>query len=104
MSVLVLPRAGELWRHVKGSVYRVICLAVNEADGHEVVVYESAEGGGPVWVRDLAQWLMQVTVKEGVQVQRFTPVETVDLLPFVDSMPYPPTCVPLAEDTEEVPA
>ena len=46
-----LPQPGELWRHHKGGLYRVVCLAVEEATGKPVVVYAAATGKPPCWTR-----------------------------------------------------
>lgn len=70
------PTPGSLWRHFRGGLYRVLCVAVREQDHREQVVYEPADGAGPIWVRDLAQWAMRITPsKDGEKVPRFAPVE-----------------------------
>jgi hypothetical protein len=83
------PTPGSLWRHFRGGLYRVVCVAVREHDHREQVVYEPADGAGPVWVRDLLQWNMKVTPKEGEKVPRFSPVgePQPDRVEFVDSNP-----------------
>lgn len=83
------PTPGSLWRHFRGGLYRVLCVAGREQDHREQVVYEPADGAGPIWVRDLLQWNMPITPKEGEKVPRFEPVEEsqTDSLEFVDINP-----------------
>jgi hypothetical protein len=50
------PRAGGWWRHRKGGVYQVVCVAYIEATMTPAVVYRSA-GGGLCWVRPVAEFL-----------------------------------------------
>lgn len=50
------PVAGRLYRHYKGGLYRVICLAKREEESHvEVVVYRSIVGVW-VWTRTVESW------------------------------------------------
>lgn len=50
--------AGTVWRHYKGTAYRVLAIAHDEADrGKLIVVYtEHRDGDAPVWARPLASW------------------------------------------------
>ena len=41
LSDRTLPEIGEVWRHYKGDLYRIICIAQQEADEIPVVVYQS---------------------------------------------------------------
>ena len=84
------PTPGSLWRHFRGGLYRVICVAVRESDYREQVVYESESMPGRVFTRDLCQWGTRITLKEGGDsVPRFAPVEPapVEVVEFVDSKP-----------------
>jgi len=81
----ICPAAGTIWRHWRGGLYRVICVAQRECDGRMMVVYEPLDGGW-AWARDAIQWHMIVTSKAGERVPRFTmaeelasPVERVDV-------------------------
>lgn len=46
---------GGVWRHYKGGLYRVICRARHEADGHALVIYQDI-GTGRIYARAEAQW------------------------------------------------
>lgn len=87
-----LPQPGELWRHHKGGLYRVVCLALVEATGQEVVVYAAATGEPPCWTRPLAQWGQLLTVKTDdggtAQVRRFARAEPLEV---EDTQPAGPT-------------
>lgn len=63
------PEAGSLVRHYKGGVYRVVCRALRESTGEEVVIYEKA--GGPAWERTLADFRSEVSE---AGVRRFEPL------------------------------
>lgn len=69
------PEPGELWRHQNGTIYRVVCLAVNEATHDVMVVYEESvnapSAGVAAWVRTLDSWM---TPKNNLP--RFTLVAT----------------------------
>jgi hypothetical protein len=59
---------GQVWRHYRGGIYKVLCLAKIEADETPVVVYMSPETK-QAWVRPVTEWLETV---DGVS--RFTPI------------------------------
>ena len=57
-----LPRAGQIWRHYKGSTYRVFGLAHWTVDGNLAVVYQAVElpshtSVGEIWVRPIGEFL-----------------------------------------------
>jgi hypothetical protein len=56
-------KAGQLWRHYKGGLYRVLHAALRESDLAEAVVYVAARGDllPTVWVRPLSEWLEEVS-------------------------------------------
>ncbi len=58
------PRNGSTWRHRRGSLYRVLCCAVQEADKVPVVVYHRQPDAGVtepdspvVWTRPLTEFM-----------------------------------------------
>lgn len=54
-------RRDSLWRHYKGGVYIVLCLAAREADHNQLdVIYKDVDTGR-VWSRPLANWREEVS-------------------------------------------
>lgn len=48
---------GESWRHFKGKEVRILCLAKNESDGTDMVVYTE---GTNTWIRPLNEFLSEI--------------------------------------------
>ena len=63
-----IPRG--VYRHFKGNLYRVVGIAFDCDDLHEVVVYEALYGEGRMWVRDAEEFLGYV-VRDGEKIKRF---------------------------------
>ena len=59
-----------LYRHYKGGVYRVVCLAHHSETLEDMVVYEPIDGQTGVWVRPVSMWNEDVVV-DGVVKKRF---------------------------------
>lgn len=53
-------RPGQIWRHFKGGVYRVLCLAKQSETKEEYVIYTRDDGDGSVWARPASMWLETV--------------------------------------------
>jgi hypothetical protein len=78
------PKAGEIYKHYKGDLYKIVGLALNSdnnAPGEEwVVVYEPLyeQAAAPLFTRPLAQWQETVDLPaggqggEGTTVTRFS--------------------------------
>ena len=59
-----------LYRHFKGSLYRVLGAALNSETGEEQVLYRLADGSGPVWSRP--QYMFhEIFLNGGKVTQRF---------------------------------
>lgn len=71
-------RPGQIWRHFKGGVYRVLYLAKHSETKEEYVIYTSDDGGGAVWARPASMWLETVE-RDGKSQPRF------ELIPFDES-------------------
>lgn len=52
--------AGQLYRHFKGNLYRVLCVAMHTETGEDLVIYEGQYGENPVFARPLAMFLEPV--------------------------------------------
>jgi hypothetical protein len=59
------------YRHYKGGLYELVCMATLEADLSEMVVYRAADGS--IWTRPKAVFFQLVEV-DGQLVPRFAPV------------------------------
>ncbi|OGL71476.1 hypothetical protein A3D69_00465 [Candidatus Uhrbacteria bacterium RIFCSPHIGHO2_02_FULL_54_11] len=65
-----LIQPGGTYQHYKGNVYKVIGVGKMEATQEDVVVYQGADHGSPIWVRSLAEFFSDVEW-EGKTVPRF---------------------------------
>lgn len=59
MADVTLPSEGEIWRHSKGTRYRIISIGHDTRDGNAVVIYESTNPTDTtgMWVRPLGEFL-----------------------------------------------
>lgn len=60
------------FRHYKGGLYELVCIATLESDLSEMIVYRAANG--TIWTRPKDIFFELVDV-DGQQVPRFAPVE-----------------------------
>ncbi len=62
-----------IYRHYKGGMYRVICLAHHSETLEDMVIYEPLDGSTGVWARPASMWNEAVLV-DGVERKRFEKV------------------------------
>ncbi len=62
------------YRHYKGGLYRVICLAHHSETLEDMVIYESLSEGSGFWARPASMWSETVVV-DGVARPRFEKIE-----------------------------
>ena len=60
------------FRHYKGGLYELVCVAKLESDLSDMIVYRAADGS--IWTRPRDVFFELVEV-EGTKVPRFAPVE-----------------------------
>jgi len=65
-----LIQPGGTYQHYKGNVYKVIGVGKMEATQEDVVVYQGADHGSPIWVRPLTEFFSDVEW-EGKMVPRY---------------------------------
>ncbi len=62
------------YRHYKGGIYRVVCLAHHSETLEDMVVYEPVGGTTGTWVRPASMWNDPITV-DGKTVPRFEKIK-----------------------------
>jgi hypothetical protein len=83
------PKPGELYRHFKGNLYRIIAVATHTETQEPLVIYQSQEMEDPhrVWARPLADFTGNVS-RENYSGPRFVLVpDDVDCELFVRGLP-----------------
>lgn len=68
-----MPKPGEKYRHYKGGEYEIVCMAKNEADESDVVVYKALHNAEHIWVRPLSVFVEKVTVDD-IALPRFAKI------------------------------
>ena len=61
------------YRHFKGGIYEVICVAKHSETLEDMVIYRSVTEPQKVWARPLSMW-NETVEHEGVMVRRFTKI------------------------------
>ena len=77
MKQEIKPIEGDIkgiYRHYKGGMYRVICLAHHSETLEDMVVYEALDGSTGCWVRLASMWNETVII-DGIEKKRFEKVE-----------------------------
>ncbi len=55
-----LPEKGKIYRHFKGTFYRIVCIARDSETLEEMVVYENRDEAGKIFVRPLSMFMSEV--------------------------------------------
>ncbi len=61
----MMPKAEQIYRHYKGGIYRVICMAVLERDVSDIVIYQRVGSETGPWARPLAEFMDKFTLVTG---------------------------------------
>ena len=51
------PQPQELYRHFKGNLYQILCLAKDSESGEMMVVYQAMYGEFQIYVRPLSSFM-----------------------------------------------
>ncbi len=54
------PKPYERYRHFKGNMYQILCIAIDSEDGSEKVVYQAMYGDYKIYVRPLSMFMSPV--------------------------------------------
>ncbi len=67
------------YRHFKGNVYKIICIAKDSEDLEEVVVYQDITNAEKIWTRKLTEFLSEVDHEKYPDVKQKYRCEEVDM-------------------------
>ena len=73
------PKPYERYRHFKGNMYQILCIAIDSEDGSEKVVYQAMYGDYKIYVRPLSMFMSPVDrtkYPDVTQEYRFERVDT----------------------------
>lgn len=67
-----------IYRHYKGNLYKVLCIAKHSETEDELVVYQALYGKYEHWVRPIMMFNEEIEI-EGKSVKKFTYISETDL-------------------------
>ncbi|HPF83031.1 MAG TPA: DUF1653 domain-containing protein [Bacilli bacterium] len=51
---------GEIYKHFKGHIYKIVCVATNSDDLRKQVIYQDTTNEEKIWVRDYDEFISLV--------------------------------------------
>lgn len=55
-----MPKENQIYRHFKGSLYRIVTIAIHSETGERMVVYQALYGDYTIYVRELSMFMSKV--------------------------------------------
>jgi hypothetical protein len=52
--------AGQRWKHFKGGIYEIVCIAARESDQQPMVVYREGSYNSTIWTRPLLEFAGEI--------------------------------------------
>ena len=99
------PKPQEMYRHFKGNIYQIRCLARHSETGEQMVVYQAMYDTFQIYVRPLSMFMDEVDrtkYPDAKQTYRFELLQ--DLEDETENGPVQGTAVPTASARQETPA
>ena len=62
------------YRHFKGGIYEIVCIAKNSETLEDTVIYRSLTEPDKIWARPLSMW-DETVERDGKEFDRFTKIE-----------------------------
>ena len=62
------------YRHFKGGLYEIVCIAKNSETLEDTVIYRSLTEPDKIWARPLSMW-DETVERDGVSYKRFTKID-----------------------------
>ena len=98
------PKPQEMYRHFKGNIYQIRCLARHSETGEQMVVYQAMYDTFQIYVRPLSMFMDEVDrikYPDAKQTYRFELLQ--DLEDETESGPVQGTAAPAASARQETP-
>ena len=100
------PKPQEIYRHFKGNIYQIRCLAKNSESGEMMVVYQAMYDTFQIYVRPLAMFMEEVDrarYPDTKQRYRFELLQDMDDMPVEEPQDYQRAQAPVQEETSAQP-
>ena len=62
------------YRHFKGGLYEIVCIAKNSETLEDTVIYRSLTEPAKIWARPLSMW-DETVERDGITYKRFTKLD-----------------------------
>lgn len=63
-------KAGKLYRHFKGNIYKVICVAMHTETSEDMVIYQDTNNNHKIYARPIDMFLSEVDKEKYPNVEQ----------------------------------